>query len=216
MYSYDVNARKIEQALTLMPCVLNGVGARAVLRRYGLELGNYSDPVVMAAARATWHRLYSNMPRVDLLFIPGGDPGSHAPAEVLVAAAAQRAVLVAHHPNATVWLSMQNFYLPDMDVWFAALAAPGVKDWLAGVVYGPWTTIDLPEFKARTPPGLAVRLYPDLAHSLISQYPVGGWDPAHARTAYREPINPRPLAHAAVAALTLPGTVGFGAYSEGE
>ena len=49
----------------------------------------------------------------------------------------------------------------------------------------------------------------------FSQYPVADWDPAHAHTAYREAINPRPVAHAAIALLTLPGTVGFGAYSEG-
>ena len=49
----------------------------------------------------------------------------------------------------------------------------------------------------------------------LLQYPVALWDPAHARTAYREAINPRPVAHAAIAQLTLPGTIGFGAYSEG-
>ena len=43
------------------------------------------------------------------------------------------------------------------------------------------------------------------------QYVVPGWDPAHAMTAYREAINIRPLGHASIAMLTLPGTVGFGA-----
>ena len=136
---------------------------------YGLELTNYSDPTIMAQAVAIWHECFTNMPRVDSVFIPGGDPGGHDPSMVLFAAQALKSVLAQRHPTAEVWVSLQNFYLPDMDTWFTELAQPGVSDWLSGLVYGPWTTIDLPEFMNRTPRGLKIRLYPDICHSVISQ-----------------------------------------------
>ena len=61
------------------------------------------------------------------------------------------------------------------------------------------------------------RLYPDLTHSLTTQYPVPEWDRALAVTESRESINPRPTQFAWIAAqhLALTNGVGFSSYSEG-
>ena len=92
----------------------------------------------MAQAVSIWRTLFRLMPRLDVVFVPGGDPGGHPPAMALLAAAAQHAELVAVHPRARTWVSAQGFTLAELDVFFAAVGRPGVSDWLTGVVYGPW------------------------------------------------------------------------------
>lgn len=58
-------------------------------------------------------------------------------------------------------------------------------------------------------------MYPDITHSVHSQFPVSDWDSAFALTEGRETINPRPLAETTIFRLTLPHTIGFVSYSEG-
>lgn len=155
------------------------------------------------------------MPRVDAIFIPGGDPGNHAPAALLSIAHAQLDVLRESHPVASVWIGPQEWNATVLAEWFALIADPAVCGWLGGVVYGPWTTMDLPAFINATPPCFPVRLYPDICHSTTAQLPVWAWDPALAATLHREAINPRPTQHGTIAARMLPGTVGFSGYDEG-
>ena len=60
-----------------------------------------------------------------------------------------------------------------------------------------------------------LRDYPDITHTVRSQYPVPWWDPAFNFTLGREPINPRPVFYAAVHDRTAPYTDGFISYSDG-
>ena len=60
-----------------------------------------------------------------------------------------------------------------------------------------------------------MRDYPDITHTVRSQYPVPWWDPAFNFTLGREPINPRPVFYAAVHDRTAPYTDGFISYSDG-
>jgi hypothetical protein len=66
------------------------------------------------------------------------------------------------------------------------------------------------------PKRYGIRFYPDITHSLRSQYPVPDWDVAYALTLQREPINPRPMDEAQIFRLLQPfQQAGFLTYSEG-
>jgi hypothetical protein len=69
--------------------------------------------------------------------------------------------------------------------------------------------------REKLPARYPIRHYPDITHSLQSQYPVPDWDVAHAVTSGREPINPRPRDETAIFRATDRYTIGFLAYSEG-
>ena len=73
----------------------------------------------------------------------------------------------------------------------------------------------LAELRAKVPARYPIRHYPDITHSLQSQYPVPDWDVAYAVTEGREVINPRPMDEAAIFRRTQPGAIGFLTYSEG-
>ncbi|MEE2618439.1 MAG: hypothetical protein VX677_07475, partial [Candidatus Poribacteria bacterium] len=59
----------------------------------------------------------------------------------------------------------------------------------------PWTQLSIPELRQQLRDDLPIRRYTDLTHCIFCQYPVPDWDLAHAMTAGREPINPRPRAY---------------------
>jgi hypothetical protein len=87
--------------------------------------------------------------------------------------------------------------------------------WLSGIVYGPQTMYSLAEVHAAIPKRYPIRFYPDITHSMHSQFPVPDWDAAFALTESREGINPRPLGYAAIFRSNIPYTTGFVTYSEG-
>src|SRR5690606_37858562 len=66
-------------------------------------------------------------------------------------------------------------------------------DWLGGVVFGPWVKTPIEEIRNIVNPNIPIRRYPDITHSLSSQYPIPNWDLAYAVTLGRECINPRPI-----------------------
>ena len=163
------------------------------------------------ARRAT---LFKEMPNLDAVFIPGGDPGDTAPEVLMPFLAKLSAVLKESHPNAKIWVSNQGFEPAANDTFFNYLNKENT-DWLGGIVYGPWAKTSLTELRARTPKKLPIRDYPDITHSVRCQYPVPEWDRAFAHTLGRECVNPRPVAEAHIFNLTAPNTVGFGTYSDG-
>jgi hypothetical protein len=73
----------------------------------------------------------------------------------------------------------------------------------------------LPVLRANLPKRYRIRHYPDITHSLRSQYPVQDWDIAHALTSNREQINPRPVDEATIFRSLLPYVSDFITYSEG-
>ena len=87
--------------------------------------------------------------------------------------------------------------------------------WLSGVVFGPWVHMPIAQFRELIPTQYPIRNYPDITHTYSCQFPVADWDPAYALTIGREPVNPRPLAQAAIFRLYQPPTIGFLAYCEG-
>ncbi len=188
---------------------------------YGLQVwvwfpamdANYEDPAAVAGSLKEWAEVFAALPRVDAVFVPGGDPGHTPPGPLFALLEQQAANLKRHHPSATLWLSPQGFDGPAFDDLMRRVRAEPA--WLDGLVFGPQVRMDLPEFRRAVPGRYPIRFYPDITHSRTCQYPVLGWDKAYALTEGREVINPRPVDQAAIVRGLGPLTCGFLTYSEG-
>jgi len=154
---------------------------------------DYTDPKVLKEEIAERHKVFKTVPRLDHLFVPGGDPGDVEP-DVLFDWLRQVAkILHQYHPNAKIWVSPQVFR-PTQE-WFDAFYEHVNKEyaWFGGVVFGPWVKTPIHKIREIVKPTIPIRRYPDITHSLSSQYPVPKWDLAYAITLGRECINPRPI-----------------------
>jgi hypothetical protein len=174
---------------------------------------DYADPATVAFALKEWAEVFRRLPRIDAVFVPGGDPGHTRPKYLMDLLAQQTVSLHKFHPQAHMWMSPQSFSGEWMEEWFALMNRQPA--WLSGVVYGPQVRIGLPEMRARVPAGYPIRQYPDITHSRHSQYPVPDWDLAFASTEGRESINPRPTQQARIFHLNEKFSNGFLTYSEG-
>jgi hypothetical protein len=197
------------------------VGMSRLCDEYGLDVWvwypaldkDYSDAKTVRAALEEWGSVFARLPRIDAVFVPGGDPGHTRPRDLMALLEQATAVLHRHHPAATMWVSPQGFSPAWLDEFFAILRQePG---WLGGVVYGPGTRLSLQELRSAVPARYPIRHYPDITHSRTCQYPVPDWDTAFAMTEAREAINPRPRGEAQIFHVTQPYTTGFITYSEG-
>jgi hypothetical protein len=175
---------------------------------------DYGDPKTVELALKEWGEVFEKLPRIDAVFVPGGDPGHTRPAVLMELLAKQTTNLHRLHPKAQMWVSPQSFNQLWLDEFLGILRAQQPA-WLSGVVYGPQVRMSLPQLRAVVPERYPIRHYPDITHSWRCEYPVPDWDSAYAATEGREPINPRPLGQAAIFRATQPGTIGFVTYSEG-
>ncbi len=174
---------------------------------------DYSDPKTVEFAVNEWVEFFRRMPRLDAVFVPGGDPGHTRPSQLFALLEKQAQSLHRYHPKAQMWMSPQGFSEQWMDEFYGLMK--NEPQWLAGVVFGPQVRVSLPELRAAIPARYPIRRYPDITHSLQSQYPVPDWDTAYALTEGREGINPRPFEEAAIFRLYQSHAIGFLTYSEG-
>jgi len=174
---------------------------------------DYANPATVEFAIKEWGDVFARLPRIDAVFVPGGDPGHTRPKVLFALLEKQTANLHRFHPRAQMWVSPQSFSQEWLDEFFALLKAE--PPWLSGVVYGPQIRIPLHDCRALTPTRYPIRDYPDITHTQHCQYPVPDWDVAYAVTEGREPICPRPTQMTNIFRLTRPDTIGFIAYSEG-
>lgn len=174
---------------------------------------DYSKPETVEFALKEWAGVISKLPRVDAVFVPGGDPGHTQPKYLMPMLEKQTASIRKFHPKAQMWVAPQGFSTEWLAEFYSILRT-GPK-WLNGVVFGPQIRVSLAELRADVPKQYPIRLYPDITHSLRAQYPVRGWDAAHQLTLNREPINPRPFDEAAIFRQTMGPSIGFITYSEG-
>jgi hypothetical protein len=174
---------------------------------------DYGDPKQVDFALKEWAAVFAKLPRIDAIFVPGGDPGHTQPKHLMALLERQTASLRTYHPKAEMWVSPQGFTSEWMDEFYGILKPEPA--WLAGLVFGPQVRDSLPVLRARTPKRYRIRHYPDITHSMRSQYPVQDWDVAHALTSQREQINPRPLDQAIIFRSLLPHVSDFITYSEG-
>jgi hypothetical protein len=175
---------------------------------------DYSDPKTVEFALNEWGQVFQKLPRIDAVFVPGGDPGHTQPKHLIALLEKQTEVLHRSHPKAQMWVSPQSFNQEWLDEFLNILNRQQPR-WLSGVVFGPQVRVGLPQLRAQVPQQYPIRHYPDITHSRQCQYPVPDWDTAYAVTEGRECINPRPLGQAAIFRLLQPHTIGFLTYSEG-
>ncbi|WP_419211311.1 alpha-glucuronidase family glycosyl hydrolase [Maribacter sp. X9] len=156
---------------------------------------------------------YARCPRLDGVFVPGGDPGDNHPSELIPYLKDLSEVLKKYHPNAGIWVSLQGFNEEKVAYFFDYLKTNN-PDWLKGLVYGPSSPpIDLE--RELLPEHYSHRFYPDITHTVRCHYPVERWDQAFALTLGREPCNPLPLQYAKLFKRDAGYTDGFITYSDG-
>jgi hypothetical protein len=171
------------------------------------------DPAKRAAELERHTSLYKACPRLNAVFVPGGDPGANPPELLLPFLKDIGERLMAQHAQARVWLSLQWFNKAQIDEVYTYLDK-NKPDWLGGLVAGP-SSPPIPETRKRLPSRYRLRHYPDITHTVRCQYPVPWWDPAFALTLGRECPNPRPVYYAYLHTWLAPYTDGFLTYSDG-
>jgi hypothetical protein len=197
------------------------VGMSRVADEYGLDVWiwypaldkDYSDPKTVDFALAEWEQVYQKLPRIDVIMVPGGDPGHTQPKYLMALLEKQTERLHKYHPKAQMWVSPQSFNAEWLDEFYQIVMKEPA--WLGGIVFGPQVRVSLKQLREAIPARYPIRHYPDITHSRQCQYPVPDWDLAHAITSSRECINPRPLGEATIFRLLQPYTIGFLTYSEG-
>src|SRR5690625_156311 len=156
---------------------------------------------------------YKDYPRLDGVFFPGGDPGKNHPRDVMAFLKRLSEELEKIHPEAEVWISLQNFSEDRVDYFYEYLEKHD-PDWLTGVATGP-SSPGLAETRYRLPEKYGHRDYPDITHTVRCQYPTLNWDQAFALTEGREVSNPEPYYYAGIFRRFAPFTDGFITYSDG-
>jgi hypothetical protein len=192
-----------------------------IANEYGLDVSvwypamdkDYSDSAQVEFALKEWAEVFRRLPRIDALFVPGGDPGHTQPKYLFALLEKQTASLHRYHPTAKMWLSPQGFTKEWRDEFWGLMAAN--PPWLSGLVFGPQVYGSLEEFRVLTPKRFPIRFYPDITHSTHAEFPVPDWDLAYATTEAREVINPRPVDEAAIFHRYQSFADGFVTYSEG-
>lgn len=175
---------------------------------------DYSNPSTVESALKEWSEVYKRLPRIDAIFVPGGDPGHTEPKYLFALLEKEKQELRKYHPNGQMWMSPQNFDAQ----WFAEFLdlMKAEPKWLDGVVYGPWTRVTIQDLRAKIPARYPIRYYPDITHTIHAEFPVPDWDVAFAVTEARESINPRPTDYAKVFHHMMSSAqFGFLTYSEG-
>lgn len=197
------------------------LGISRLLAKYGLDCDlyypemrkDYTDPAQVAAELKDFEALVKAMPRMDALYVPGGDPGHTSPEALFPLVRAEAAIAKKYHPGITVWVSAQGFDAAQYERFYALLGKQ--PDWLTGVFFGPQSRDSMETQRRRIPKRYALQFYPDIAHTMHAQFPVPQWDPVFALTEGREPICPRPKEFAQIYRHFEKLHSGFVTYSEG-
>ncbi|ANE53446.1 hypothetical protein SY85_11680 [Flavisolibacter tropicus] len=175
---------------------------------------SYADPATVQKAVKEWGDVLRQLPRVDAVFVPGGDPGHTPPKDLFPMLEKQTAQLQKLHPGAKMWMSPQGFTADWMNDFYQLMKAEPI--WLEGIVFGPQQRESIQDLSAKLPKRYKLRFYPDITHTIRAQYPVPDWDFAYRYTLNREPINPRPIDEANIFRKLQPIMAhGFLTYSEG-
>ncbi|MGI6725391.1 MAG: hypothetical protein ACOX62_04205 [Christensenellales bacterium] len=162
-------------------------------------------------------KVFASIPYLDAVLIPAGDPGELEPELFFIIAEESAAALHKYHPNATVWIAPQVF--APSGSWYEDFYTELKKEpnWLYGVCFAPWMRDTINEFHEILPEKYKnrIRHYPDITHSLRSQFAVPDWDRAFQIFEGREVNNTRPKAMKHIHNLHAPYTIGSLTYSEG-
>lgn len=164
-------------------------------------------------------KLYKKIPRIDYLFIPGGDPGEYYADEFIERTRKISDALKETHEKALVFPSAQAPH--KYHDWGDKLVEELQKEpcEIDGLIMGPNHAFPMHELRAKTPQKYPMRFYPDITHNVRCEYPVhflnDDWHYAFASTLSRESVNPRPVEFHTLHRLFSHYTVGSVSYSEG-
>lgn len=178
---------------------------------------NDGETVEQAAERRG--RLYKTLPRLNVVFPPGGDPGEFYPNEFVLRCREISKALKKAHPNAQMWPSAQQPH--SIPTWGEEFIEEMEKlpEEINGVIHGPNHAFDLETLRRRLPSKYPIRLYPDITHNVRCEYPVhfdrDDWHFALTTGLSRECTNPRPREYRLIHRLTRRYVVGSVSYSEG-
>ena len=156
---------------------------------------------------------YARCPKLNGVFVPGGDPGENHPSVLIPYLKDLARILKKYHPKAGIWVSLQGFNEEKVDYFFEYLQTEK-PDWLKGLVNGP-SSPPLAYEREQLPQKYQYRFYPDITHTVRCHYPAIRWDQAFALTLGREPINPQPELYAKYFGEDVDETDGFITYSDG-
>src|ERR1043165_4494678 len=105
------------------------IGMSKLADDYGLDVWiwypamdkDYSDPKTVEFALQEWGAVFEKLPRINAVFVPGGDPGHTQPKHLMALLEKQTANLRRHHPKAQMWGAPQSFTQPWLDGVFPVL-----------------------------------------------------------------------------------------------
>lgn len=178
---------------------------------------NDGETVEFAAERRG--KLYETVPRLDVVFPPGGDPGEFGADEFILRCKEISKALKKVHPEAEMWPSAQQPHSqPNWGEIFVA-EMEKLPDEIDGIITGPNHAFELETLRRRLPSKYPIRLYPDITHNVRCEYPVhfdrDDWHFALTTGLSRECTNPRPREYRHIHRLTRRYIVGSVSYSEG-
>lgn len=172
-----------------------------------------TDPEKRAAHLAEHEAYYQASSHLDALFFPGGDPGHNHPRDVMPFLEDISERLSQYHPDAEIWMSLQGFDEEQIDYFFNWIAEHKPA-WFTGAVGGP-SSPPLDYMRGRLPEQYRLRDYPDITHTVRSQYATQWIDPVFAFTSGREGTNPEPVYYSTIFRAFAKYTDGFITYSDG-
>lgn len=164
-------------------------------------------------------KLLETLPRADILFPPGGDPGE-MPADEFI-------------DHCIAIKKAAETVFPEIEMWPSAQAPHSIPNWgdtlveslksepeeINGIIYGPNHAFDLDTLRRKVPGKYPIRFYPDITHNVRCEYPVhfdrDDWHFALTTGLGRECTNPRPMEYRRIHRITSPYVCGSVSYSEG-
>src|SRR5438477_266995 len=144
------------------------IGMSKLAAEYGLDVWiwypamdkDYSNAKTVEFALNEWGEVFRKLPRIDAVFVPGGDPGHTQPKYLMALLQKQTDNLHRYHPKAQMWVSPQSFTQPWLDE-FLGILKEQKPAWLSGIVFGPQIRLSLPQLRAAVPAQYPIRHYPD-------------------------------------------------------
>lgn len=170
-------------------------------------------------ALAIREKIYSQIPRIDAVFPPGGDPGNMYSDAFIERCKKISHILKKLHPDAQMHPSAQapHSYRDWGDTLIKELSKE--PDEIDALIMGPNHAFSMHELRKKTPAKYPLRFYPDITHNLRCEYPVNfledDWHFALCNTLSRESVNPRPTELRTLHRVFAPYTIGSVSYSEG-
>src|SRR2546430_17197026 len=97
---------------------------------------DYANPKTVESALNEWGEVFRKLPRVDAVFVPGGDPGHTQPRVLMAFLEKEARVLRRYHPRAQMWVSPQSFNQQWLGSVFGILKREQPA-WVKRVGFGP-------------------------------------------------------------------------------